>query len=82
MSLHEKMKQIGDIKSVYMMSLKFGIRSGKCNPDWITGWICWKFHDIGGTSDLSEEQTQAMKQEDLHRNSLLPCRYFVTLNHC
>ena len=43
-----------------MMSLKFAFRSGKCSPDWhqlsslITGWICWKFHDIGGTSELSK----------------------------
>ena len=34
MSPHEKMKEIGDTKSVYMMSSKFGFRSGKCNNDW------------------------------------------------
>ena len=60
MSLHEKMKQIGDIKSVYIMSSKFDFKSGKCNKDWhqlstlITRWICWKLHEMVGPSDLSE----------------------------
>ena len=49
-----------DRKSVYMMSSKFGFRSGKCNNNWhellflITGWICYKIHEIAGISDLSE----------------------------
>ena len=43
-----------------MMSSKFGFRSGKCNNDWhqlsylIKGWICQKFHEMAGPSDLSE----------------------------
>ena len=60
------MKYIGDIKSVYMMSSKFGPRSGKHNPDWhqlsslITGWIRWTFHDNDGPSDLSEGVVNTM----------------------
>ena len=60
MGPHEKVKEIGDIKSVYKVSLKFGSRSRKCNNDWhhlsslIPGWICCKFHEMVGPSDLSE----------------------------
>ena len=54
------MKYIGDIKSVYMMWSEFEFRSGKLCHEWhylsslITGWICWKCHNIGGPSDLSK----------------------------
>ena len=59
-SAHEKMKYIGDIKSVYMMWSEFEFRSGKLCHGWhyvsslITCWICWKFHNIRGPSDLSK----------------------------
>ena len=42
------------------MPSEFGFRYGKCINDWhqlsslITGWICWKFHEMIGPSDLSE----------------------------
>ena len=72
-----------------MMSSKFGFRSGKCNNDWhqlsslITGWICQKFHEMAGSSDLSEGVCkQGIKQENLHRNSFLPYKYFAIFNHC
>ena len=78
MSPHEKMKQIGDTKPVYMMLSKFGFRSEKCINDWhqlsslITGWICQKFHEMAGHSDLSERgQTQGFKN-----------LYFAIFNHC
>ena len=42
------------------MPSEFGFRSGKSNYDWhqlspsITGYVCWKFHDMAGPSDLSK----------------------------
>ena len=48
------------MKLVYMMSSKFGFRSGKGNNDWhqlsslITRSICWKVHEMLEPSDPSE----------------------------
>ena len=37
---------------------------------------------MAGPSDLSESvQRQRIKQENLHRNSFLPYRYFAIFNH-
>ena len=54
--LHQKIKYIWEIKSVKMMSSKFGFRSEKYCHDWYqltsltTGWIL----HIGGPSDLGK----------------------------
>ena len=53
------MKYTGEIKSVYMMPSEFGFINGKSNHNWhqlsslTTGWVCWKFHNIGGPSELT-----------------------------
>ena len=71
-----------------MMSSKFGFRSGKCNHDWhqlsslITVWICWKFHDIDGPSDLNEGvcKHKVWSKKICTEIVCFPTDYFIILN--
>ena len=69
---------MGDIKSVYILSLKFGFRSGKSDH------TDTNYHVTGGPSDLSEGvyKHKLLSKKDLHRKSLPPHRYFAIFNWC